>query len=35
MFQILGASTRPLLQVVHTLDEAFAEFRIQSPNFER
>jgi hypothetical protein len=34
MFQILGSSSRPLLQVVHTLDEAFAALGIQSPNFE-
>jgi hypothetical protein len=34
MFQILGASTRPLLKVVHTLDEALAAFGIQSPHFE-
>lgn len=34
MFQIMGEPTRPLLSVVHTLDEAFATLRIQSPHFE-
>ena len=34
MFQILGESTRPLLKVVHTLDEALAELGVQSPHFE-
>jgi hypothetical protein len=34
MFQILGESKRPLLQVVHTLDEAFAALGVQSPRFE-
>jgi hypothetical protein len=35
MFQILVENTRPLLSVVHTLDEAFAELGVQSPHFER
>ncbi len=34
MFQILGESTRPLLDVVHTMDEALAGLGVQSPNFE-
>jgi hypothetical protein len=34
MFQILGESTRPLLKVVHTRDEALALLGIQSPHFE-
>ena len=34
MFQIAGSSTRPLLQVVHTLDDALAALGIQSPHFE-
>jgi hypothetical protein len=34
MFQLLGEATRPLLQIVHTLGEAFAAIGIQSPNFE-
>ncbi len=34
MFQTLGAATRPLLEVVHTLDEALAALGIQSPHFE-
>jgi hypothetical protein len=33
-FQILVEPTRPLLSVVHTLDEAFAELDVQSPHFE-
>lgn len=34
MFQIAGEDTRPLLQVVHTMDEAFAALGVQSPHFE-
>jgi len=34
MFQIVGERKRPLLKVVRTLDEAFAELGIQSPQFE-
>jgi hypothetical protein len=35
MYQIMGESTRPLLKVVHTLDEALAELGVRSPHFER
>jgi len=34
MFQILGEHTRPLLRVVHTLDEALAMLGAQSPHFD-
>ncbi len=34
MFQILGESTRPLLTVVRTMDEALAALGVQSPHFE-
>jgi hypothetical protein len=34
MFQIVGEDTRPLLQVVHTLDEALTILGVQSPHFE-
>jgi hypothetical protein len=34
MFQIIGEPKRPLLKVVHTLDEAFATLGLQSPHFE-
>jgi len=34
MFQIIGESTRPRLQVVHTLDEALAKLGVQSTHFE-
>ena len=34
MFQILGEPTRPLLKVVHSVDEALAELGVQSPHFE-
>lgn len=34
MLQIVGAEKRPMLQVVHTLDEALAELGVQSPRFE-
>lgn len=33
MFQIVGEAKRPLLEVVHTLDEAVAALGIQSPQF--
>ena len=35
MFQIMGEGTRPLLRIVHTLDEALAALGVQSPRFER
>jgi|SRR5580704_10101858 hypothetical protein len=34
MFQMLGESTRPLLEVVHTMDEALAALGVRSPRFE-
>jgi hypothetical protein len=34
MFQMLGESKRPLLEVVQTLDEALAVLEIQSAKFE-
>jgi hypothetical protein len=34
MFQMLGESTRPLLEVVRTMDEALAALGIQSAHFE-
>jgi hypothetical protein len=34
MFQTVGESTRPLLDVVRTLDEALAALGVQSPHFE-
>jgi hypothetical protein len=34
MFQLWGQSRRPLLQVVHTLDEVFAAIGIRSSSFE-
>jgi hypothetical protein len=34
MFQLVGEPTRPLLSVVHALDEALAELGVQSPHFE-
>jgi hypothetical protein len=34
MFQILAEATRPLLQIVHTVGEAFEAIGIQSPHFE-
>jgi hypothetical protein len=34
MFQIAGAPTRPLLQIVQTVDEAFTVLGVQSPHFE-
>ena len=35
MFQTMGESTRPLLAVVRTLDEALEALGVQSPRFER
>jgi len=34
MFQITGEHTRPLLQVVRTMNEALAALGVQSPHFE-
>ena len=34
IFQIAGASTRPLLQIAKTVDEAFAALGVTSPRFE-
>jgi hypothetical protein len=34
MFQIAGEPRRPLLKIVHTMDEAFAALGVQSPHFE-
>ncbi len=34
MFQLAVETTRPLLQVVRTLDEAFSALGVQSPHFE-
>ncbi len=34
MFQISGESTRPLLTVVRTIDEALAALGVQTPHFE-
>jgi hypothetical protein len=34
MFQMLGESTRPLLEVVRTMDEALAALDIPSAHFE-
>jgi hypothetical protein len=34
MFQLTGEDTRPLLTVVHTMDEAFAVLGVQSSHFE-
>ncbi len=34
MFRIEGEHTRPLLEVVHTMDEALAALGIQSPHLE-
>ena len=33
MFQMMGEGARPLLQTVHTLDEAFAALGVQAPRF--
>jgi hypothetical protein len=35
MFQIAGESSRPLLHVVRTVDEALTKLGAQSPHFER
>lgn len=34
MFQILGERKRPLLTIVHTMDEAFATLGVKAPRFE-
>ncbi len=34
MFQLLGEAKRPLLQIVHTMGEAFAAIGIRPPYFE-
>ena len=34
IFQIAGASTRPLLRIAKTMDEAFASLGVESPHFE-
>lgn len=34
MFQIVGSDTRPLLQVVRSMDQALTALGVQSPNFE-
>jgi len=34
MFQIAGENTRPLLSVVHTMEQALTVIRIPSPHFE-
>jgi hypothetical protein len=34
MFQLMGAKTRPSLQVVRTLEEALAELGAESARFE-
>ncbi len=34
MFQILGGATRPLLKVVHSVDQALVELGVQSPQFK-
>jgi hypothetical protein len=34
MFQIVGETTRPLLKVVRTRDEALAELGVHSPQFK-
>lgn len=34
VFQIAGASTRPLLQIAKSMDEAFAALGVKSPHFE-
>jgi hypothetical protein len=34
MFQTLGGATRPLLNVVHSVDEALVELGVQSPQFK-
>jgi hypothetical protein len=34
MFQIVGESSRPLLHVVRTVDEALTALGVESPHFE-
>jgi len=34
IFQIAGASTRPLLQITKTVDEALARLGVEAPHFE-
>ncbi|MGD0510094.1 MAG: hypothetical protein ABSA27_20010 [Terriglobales bacterium] len=34
VFEIAGATTRPLLKIVYTVDEALAALGVQSPHFE-
>jgi hypothetical protein len=34
MFQLTGEPTRPMLQVVHTLEQALAAIGVRSPHFE-
>src|SRR5450755_3856884 len=34
MFQLAGAKTRPLMQVLRTLDEALAALGVESPQFD-
>jgi hypothetical protein len=34
MFQILGEQTRPMLQVMKSADEAYAQLNVTQPNFE-
>jgi hypothetical protein len=34
MFQIAGETKRPLLKVVHTMDEASAVLGVPDPHFE-
>ncbi|MGO9864871.1 MAG: hypothetical protein ACLPLR_14755 [Terriglobales bacterium] len=34
MFQLMGESTRPLLTIVHTMDEALTKLGVQSPHLE-
>ena len=35
MFQILGGSTRPMLQVLRSSDEAYTELGVKGPTFQR
>ena len=34
MFQALGEETRPLLTIVHTMEEAYKELHLRTPRFE-
>jgi hypothetical protein len=34
MFQIMGEETRPLLQVVHTIEKAFSELDVKEARFQ-